>query len=66
MNGAVQAPKTPAPAPTLAEEAVGSHPSLLSALLMSEACLGRDAARRNGLPQGVVVALVLVGVGLRE
>ena len=32
----------------------------------SEAGLGRYPSRRNGLPQGVVVALVLVGVGLRE
>ena len=33
---------------------------------LSEACLGRDAAGRNGLTQSVVVTLVLVGVGLRE
>ena len=32
----------------------------------SEACLGRNAAGRNGLSQSVVVALVLVGVCLCE
>jgi hypothetical protein len=32
----------------------------------SQACLGRDAAGRDGVVQGLVVAFVLVRVGLRK